>query len=347
MLASEHVPAGTPLYVGVGAPSRGIAGDVDQRRQHLTFWEIEAPDVVKLRAASIACEFSNRYQGKDTPEEIQALINSVLETLIRWRNEARVRWCYVIENRPEIIIRRDEGTAMDWFRGKRVALWGCGAIGGLIAEHLARAGVAQLTLYDRACVTPGVLVRQNFSAIDTNETKAAALARRLQSIAPAVAVTSRVENVISQTLTRADWDADIDLVIDATASLAVRSKLEAVLKEHERHIPVASVMISAAAQYAVAAIAPPAYQAGPLDLLRRLGLVAVTRDWLSGWAKAFWTSDDHRRPPPARTRMLRSDLRGISRRCRRTFGPSTQCVGRDARRAGRHCQRVPDLPVAR
>ena len=50
-------------------------------------------------------------------------------------------------------------------------------------------------------------------------------------------------------------------------------------------------MISAAAQYAVAAIAPPAYQAGPLDLLRRLGLVAVTRDWLSGWAKAFWTSD--------------------------------------------------------
>ena len=291
MLASEHVPAGTPLYVGVGAPSRGIAGDVDQRRQHLTFWEIEAPDVVKLRAASIACEFSNRYQGKDTPEEIQALINSVLETLIRWRNEARVRWCYVIENRPEIIIRRDEGTAMDWFRGKRVALWGCGAIGGLIAEHLARAGVAQLALYDRACVTPGVLVRQNFSAIDTNETKAAALARRLQSIAPAVAVTSRVENVISQTLTRTDWDTDIDLVIDATASLTVRSKLEAVLKEHERHIPVASVMISAAAQYAVAAIAPPAYQAGPLDLLRRLGLVAVTRDWLSGWAKAFWTSD--------------------------------------------------------
>ena len=291
MLASELVPAGTPLYVGVGAPSRGIVGDVDQRRQHLTFWEIEAPDVAKLRVASIACEFSNRYQGKDTPDEIQALINSVLETLIRWRNEARVRWCYVIENRPEIITRRDEGTAMDWFRGKRVALWGCGAIGGLVAEHLARAGVAQLTLYDRARVTPGVLVRQNFSAIDTNEAKAAALARRVQSIAPAVAVTTRIENLVSETLTRTDWDSDIDLVIDATASLTVRSKLEAVLKEREHHIPVASVMISAAARYAVATLAPPAYRAGPIDLLRRLGLVAVTRHWLSGWAKAFWTSD--------------------------------------------------------
>ena len=44
---------------------------------------------------------------------------------------------------------------MNWFRGKRVALWGCGAIGGLIAEHLARAGVAQLTIYDWDRVTPG------------------------------------------------------------------------------------------------------------------------------------------------------------------------------------------------
>lgn len=279
------------MYVGIGAPSRGIAGDVSERRQHLTFWEIAAPDVAKLRVASIACKFSNRYQGKDTPEEIQVLINSVFETLLRWRNEAHVRWCYVIENRPEITIRRDQGTAMDWFRGKRVALWGCGAIGGLIAEHLARAGVAQLTLYDRACVTPGVLVRQNFCAMDINESKAAALARRVQSIAPGVAVATRVEGIVSQTLTRTDWDADIDLVIDATASLNVRSKLEAVLKEHERHIPIASVMISAAAKYAVAAVAPPAYQAGPLDVFRRLGLAAITREWLSGWAKAFWTSD--------------------------------------------------------
>ena len=291
MLASEQVSAGTPLYVGIGAPSRGIAGDTDQRRQHLTFWEIEAPDVVKLRAASIACQFSNLYEGQDTPEAIQGLIDSVFDTLFRWRSKARVRWCDVIENRPEIVSRRDEGTAMDWFRGKRVALWGCGAIGGLIAEHLTRAGVAQLTLYDRGYVTPGVLVRQNFAAIDTNDTKAAALARRVQSIAPGVAVTTRVENIISQTLTRTDWDADIDLVIDATASLRVRSKLEAVLKEHDRHVPVASVMISAAAQHAVAAISPPAYRAGPLDVLRRLGLAAVTRDWLSGWAKAFWTSD--------------------------------------------------------
>ena len=238
MIASERIPDGVPLYVGIGAPSRGVAGDPAQRDQHLTFWEIEAGDVAKLRAASIACQFSNRYTGQDTPAAIQALIDSILGTLLAWRKEARVRWCHVIENRPEIITRRDEGTPMDWFRGKRVALWGCGAIGGLIAEHLARSGVSQLTLYDRGRVTPGLLVRQNFSALDTDETKSAALAVRLQSIAPNVQVTPRHEDIVSQTLAGADWDADVDLIIDATASLQVRSKVEALLKEHERQTPI-------------------------------------------------------------------------------------------------------------
>ena len=43
----------------------------------------------------------------------------------------------------------------------------------------------------------------------------------------------------------------------------MRSKLESVLKDHERHIPVASVMISAHARHAVAVLAPPGYRAGP------------------------------------------------------------------------------------
>ena len=154
MLASERVALGAPLYVGIGTPSRGVAGDLSQRRQHLAFWEIEPADVAKLRDASVACDISNHYRGQETPEQVRVLIDAAWDALIRWRKEARVRWCRVMENRPEIITRRDEDTAMDWFRGKRVALWGCGAIGGLIAEHLARAGVAQLTLYDRACVTP-------------------------------------------------------------------------------------------------------------------------------------------------------------------------------------------------
>ena len=301
MLASEQIPADASLYVAIGAPSRGVAGDFARRNQHLTFWEIESADVAKLRAASVACQFSNRCKSEDTPTATRELIDSIFDDLITWRNEAHVRWCRVIENRPEITTRRDEGTPMDWFRGKRVALWGCGAIGGLIAEHLARAGASQLTLYDRSLVTPGVLVRQNFSAPDVNETKAAALASRLQSIAPDVRITTKVEDIVSCTLATADWDTDFDLIIDATASLRVRSKLEGLLKDHQHQVPIATVMISAAARHAVAALVPPAYRAGSLDVLRRLGIAALTREWLTDWAKAFWTTDvdaELRQPEP-------------------------------------------------
>ncbi|MCY3688410.1 MAG: ThiF family adenylyltransferase [Gammaproteobacteria bacterium] len=301
MLASEQIPDDRPLYVAIGAPSRGVTGDLTRRNQHLTFWEIESTDVVKLRAASIACQFSSHYKAEDTPEAIQKLVASIFDTLFTWRNQARVRWCRMIENRPEIITRRDKGTSMDWFRGKRVALWGCGAIGGLIAEHLVRAGASQLTLYDSGLVTPGVLVRQNFTALDINEAKADALEARIQSIDPHVQVTSKVEDIVSKTLTSSDWDKEVDVVIDATASLRVRSKLEALLKSHECQVPIASVMISAAARHAVAVITQPDYRAGPLDVLRRLGIATINREWLADWAKSFWTSDatnDLRQPEP-------------------------------------------------
>ena len=92
MLASVRLAEGEPLYVGVGAPSRGVAGDLTQRRQHLQFWEVEGADVAKLRAASIACDISNHYKGQDTPEQIQALINSVFDSWFKGRDEASVRW---------------------------------------------------------------------------------------------------------------------------------------------------------------------------------------------------------------------------------------------------------------
>ncbi len=301
MLASERIAENASLYVGIGTPSRGPAGDLSQRRQHLTFWEIETQDVAKLRRASFACRISNHFNGRETPEEIRKLIDSVWQDLDSWRNKARVRWCRVFENRPEIITRRDEGTAMDWFRGKRIALWGCGAIGGLIAEHLARAGVDTIKLYDRARVVHGVLVRQNFTTADTNEAKVAALACRLKAIAPDLTVTTSEDNVFSHVLNEPGWDVDVDLIIDATASLRVRSKLEALLKNQSLRVPVAALMLSAASQHAVAVISPLGYGAGPLDVFRRLGLATFNRNWLSDWAEAFWSEnafENLRQPEP-------------------------------------------------
>ena len=289
MLASERLPLGEPLYMGIGTPSRGGAGDLTRRQQHIAFWEIERDDVATLRRASLACEVSRQYNGRETPEELQVLMNSWFNDLFRWRRTARVNWCHVVENRPEVVTRRDQGTPMDWFRGKRVALWGCGALGGAIAEHLVRADVAELTLYDSGRVDPGLLVRQNFVYADLNEPKASALAKRLVAIAPAAGITPKIEDIL-KTVDANDWDANVDVVIDATASLRVRSKLEVVLKKREREIPIVAAMISADAQLALAVVCPPKYSGGPLDVLRRLGLAAMGRDWLSAWADGFWTS---------------------------------------------------------
>ncbi len=291
MAASLRVPDGVPLYLAIGAPSRSAARDIRQRCQHLAFWEIPATEAAGLRAASIALQVEHELDQIPLPPEFRKLVDLADDRLLAWCRNAPVRWCRVMENRPEIVTRRDEGATMDWFAGKRVAIWGCGAIGSHIAEHLARAGVAKLVLYDKGRVTRGILVRQNFTVSDINELKVDALAGRVHSISPRIEVESRNEDIVSKTLNRADWDAGIDIVIDATAALSVRSKLESVLKRHERRVPIASVMISATAQRALATLARTAYGAGPRDVLRRLGLAAMSRDWLERWVSEFWSRD--------------------------------------------------------
>ena len=289
--ASMRVPAGKPLHVAIGTPSRGLAGDLGQRRQHLAFWEIAACEVAALHEASLARNPSHLHAKDRRVPEVQAAIDRAWSSLAGWRRGAQVRWCTVMEDRPEIVTRRDEGTPMDWFRGKSVAIWGCGAIGSLVAEHLARAGAARLVLFDRSHVHPGILVRQNYSVADIGDSKPDALKRRLAAVNPSVRVDDRQEDVVCKTLNRPDWDEGLDLVIDATASLGVRSKLESVLKHHNRRAAVASVMINSTGRLAVATVAPAGYGAGPLDLLRRVGLAALSRTWLRPWTDAFWAQD--------------------------------------------------------
>ena len=300
ILASKYIPEGKPLYIGIGTPSRGIAGDdLTQRCQHLAFWEIREADVIKLHAASIAFDI-NQYKGQDLPQKILEC-QSTFNDLLNWCNQAQVRWCRVIENRPEIITRRDEDSKMDWFRNKRVTLWGCGAIGGLIAEHLVRTGISQLTLYDKGCVTPGLLVRQNFTDADIGDWKTSALKRRLESVAPKLKINVKNEDIISNTLNSTNWNTDTDILIDATASLSIRSKLEMILKTNKMDSSIASLMISSTAQYAIATVIPPSYQAGTLDVFRRMGLATINRDWLKDWREAFWgTNADQslRQPEP-------------------------------------------------
>lgn len=298
MIASERVDEEEPMRVCIGTPSRGIAGDVKQRSQHLQFWEIGAVDVKKLRLSSKACDIDARYRGQENYGEIRELVNSILDDLWKWSRESTVEWCNVIENRPEILIRRDAGTPMDWFKGKAIALWGCGALGSLVAEHLVRAGVSRLLLYDNKCVGPGILVRQNYTREDLGCAKSTALKRRLLQIAPEIEIVDNKENLYLSTLNDNRWDKEVDLVIDATASLRVRSKLESVVAKSPSKIPIAAMMISARARHGICSYVPPSQTSATYDVYRCLGQKARSES-LSSWVDAFWEAEskEHARQP--------------------------------------------------
>src|SRR5262249_36487087 len=74
-----------------------------------------------------------------------------------WAETATISWCEVREERPEIVIPRDRGSPLAWWRGRRVTILGCGAIGSIVAMLIARAGATRIRLYDSRLVAPGVL----------------------------------------------------------------------------------------------------------------------------------------------------------------------------------------------
>src|SRR3546814_1156416 len=98
-----------------------------------------------------------------------------LTAVAKWMVEAKVRWCTVLENRPEIVIRRDIESHTSQLRDKRVLLFGCGALGSAIAECALRAGARSLAVVDNGIVKPGHLVRQRYSDADIGRAKANAL----------------------------------------------------------------------------------------------------------------------------------------------------------------------------
>src|SRR3546814_8466506 len=85
---------------------RKAAGE--ELKQHLTVWELTADALGALRDLALS--------HGDNEEALTAVA--------KWMVEATVRWCTVLENRPEIVIRRDIESHTSQLRDKRVLLFG-------------------------------------------------------------------------------------------------------------------------------------------------------------------------------------------------------------------------------
>lgn len=308
-LYARRDATGLPLMIVLGTPMRrpdpqGLI------LQHLVAWQLSANDTNQLRE-----------MGQSLSLEDHSQKNSRKKAMLERFKISWVRWCPVLEMRPEVTRRRDTTTSMSWFHGKRVAIWGCGAIGSNAAEFVVRAGASHVELIDNKVVTPGILVRQGFEDADIGRPKSEAMFDRLMRINPSLSGDHSRADLIDD-LVNASPIPEVDLIIDCTASLSVRSALEYRLQGFDSsRPPIASLAVDSDASAALATLSKPNHSGCSLDLIRKLKLEACRRSELDGFLEAFWPDsglEDRFQPEPGCSEPTfvgsHADLAGLTAR---------------------------------
>ena len=270
----------TPLYIVLGTPMRGIQGK-QQLQQHLTAWYLE-PVWVKALRLSLE-KYSQHEKIKQIGEEVEAMI-------LDWAKDTDVKWCRVLEDRNEIVTRRDHNSVLSILIDRTVSVWGCGALGANVAFYLARAGVKKLILRDNGIVTPGILVRQPFTDKDVGSFKVEVLKRRLERIRPDIEVEIYSTNILKDALNDEELFNYQDLIIDCTASRRVHTKLEYVRQSHRRSVPIISMMISQQATHGMIVVSNGDYSGGCADLYRKTKIRACQNKNLNDFVESFYPS---------------------------------------------------------
>lgn len=279
-----------PLYVVLGTPMRGTRGG--ELRQHLACWRTDAfaGDIAKLEGRVAATEASARELGAtELVQDVAKLRQDIRDIFLEWAKDRSLVWCQVRENRPEVTIRRDTGRPASAFAGKSIEVWGCGALGSYMAEWIVRAGAARVVVRDESQVSPGILVRQPYTDADIGRPKAEVLADRLRRVQPSCEVEGVVGNILEGPLREGRLAEDVDLVIDATASNLVLTRIEEVWRQHpEARGTVASVVIDRGAERLLAVVVKKEHTGGPLDLVRRMKLAACAEPRLVSYLDSFF-----------------------------------------------------------
>lgn len=264
-----------PLFFLLGSPMRRDAENAEAV-QHLACWHITAERAAELR--------EHFRENRD-------LNHDEKDTRFRaWAETAALEWCYVREQRPEIVIRRDANTPAEWWKGKTVSLLGCGAIGSTVAMLLARAGVAKLHLFDKDTVKPGIGVRQIFDRHQVGYTKVSTTRNNVRYINPEVVIGTEGSGDIRRVLqTQPEQVLDCDIIINATASGSVALALENHFsKLADVHPPLISLSLGHAATYGMVTLTDSASRQFPHDLERRLKIALTTSMSGKEYLDEFW-----------------------------------------------------------
>lgn len=253
-----------------GAPMRRKSAG-EEVKPHLTVWEVPPEPLAALR------EYVNSNETSlDSKEKI-----------LTWLAGADVKWCYVMEDRPEIVHRRDSKSIAAGLNGRRVLLLGCGALGTAVAESVIRAGASKLHLIDNAIVKAGVLVRQRYADNDIGQYKSMALKKHMDALEFPCEVTNDIADLEISVISKFEFE-DWDLVIDATASAMVHHRIERELVSYPLPVPLVSLSVSAAANHGSVIVKMPNYFGGPRHIARQAKLEAFSLNGTHSLVKAFW-----------------------------------------------------------
>lgn len=277
-----------PLLFVVGTPMRGIKGE-QYLKQHLCAWEF-GPDETKALKLSL-----HRFLPDDRLREIGAEVEKIFE---KFMENTKIKWCRIIEDRAEIVTRRDYTSGLSVFKGKTVSIWGCGALGANIALHLARADAKKLILRDNDIVTPGILVRQPYRELDIGYRKIDALEFRINEINKNIEVEKHAENIKLWLSQNSDWSDGADLVIECTASNLVHIAFELYRKKigHNR-VPIVSMVIDGNCEKGLLVQIGQKYSGGIFDAYRKAHLIACKDPSLKTFADAFYPDPDQPKRP--------------------------------------------------
>ena len=194
------------------------------------------------------------------------------------------------EARTSVAKRRDATAPVDWLAGKTVAVWGAGAIGAPMAEWAVRAGAARILLRDTKRVHRGLLVRQPYRREDEEVLKVDALRERLLAIRPDLDVRVSMSDLRAAHSRHDEWAGRIDLIINATASIAVRTALDCASAVGTA---VLTVGVDGRAERVFARLVPAGAGITTAEVEREARLDVATRPELAPYASAFFPASEH------------------------------------------------------
>jgi hypothetical protein len=227
--AKLHDGASHPLLIGFPVPN--LVGGVP----HQMHWLVADLPVLERTAP-------NGFR----PNEIGLWVASSRGT---FRADAEVPWAMSQNWHPSELATR--GRLGDGLTTARILLIGGGSLGSSVGELLVRAGVLNLTIVDGQVLEAGNLVRHTLTTDHLGQSKAAALASRLNAASPNAKVVGH--SVLAETLVDTAFLADFDLVIETTGDHRVLDLLASVEAPHV--LTYASLAITLHARHLVAYVA--------------------------------------------------------------------------------------------